>query len=75
MSDFSAKVKRRLEKIRRYGFVPVVKQYLHRKLYGRRPEYRRYIRRLSLISGTKGRKAAPYSFLSVCLYIIAGSMN
>ena len=75
MSDFSAKVKRRLEKIRRYGFVPVVKQYLHRKLYGRRPEYRRYIKEVEPHLWDKRQKSGSILFLSVCLYIIAGSMN
>ena len=44
MSDFSSKMKRRLDKVRHYGFLPVVKQYLHRKLYGRTLEYRRYMK-------------------------------
>ena len=72
MSDFSSKMKRRLDKVRRYGFLPVVKQYLHRKLYGRTLEYRRYMKE---VEPSLWDQRESKGFLSACPYIIAGSMN
>ena len=74
MSDFSAKVKRRLEKVRRYGFVPVVKQYLHRKLYGRFLEYRRYMKEVEPLLWDEREKEGSILF-SVCVPVYNCRIN
>ena len=66
MSEFSSKIKRRLSKIRQYGFVPVVKNYLHRKLYGRTLEYRRYMKEVEPSLWEEGAGNGDI-FFSVCV--------
>ena len=74
MSDFSSKIKRRLEKVKRYGFLPVVKQYLHRKLYGRTLEYRRYMKEVEP-SLWEERKNDGEILFSVCVPVYNCKIN
>ena len=74
MSEFSSKIKRRLEKVKRYGFLPVVKQYIHRKLYGRTLEYRRYRKEVEPFLWDEREKNGDILF-SVCVPVYNCKLN